>query len=179
MGVSMIAYVVPSKSPHSLLLNNGVAKSYYSLIADTGRTVDEFRAYCEGSQLQRRVNEVESGQVGNTGTVGRDAMRKTVNAKLLELLSTFWSYACRFQCNLTLLPDNSRGTHPDLVKLPRTNIIHVLTTRSQTIKAPNDWPLVNRGCENDIIKTIFSRRVQDLQLTYEALSCGGLVIVKR
>jgi hypothetical protein len=56
MGVSMIAYVVPSKSPHSLLLNNGVAKSYYSLIADTGRTVDEFRTFCEGSHLQRQVN---------------------------------------------------------------------------------------------------------------------------
>jgi len=90
MGVSMIAYIIPSKSAHSLLLINGVAKSYYSLIADTGRTVDEFRTFCEGSHLQRRVKEVEGGQVGYTGTVGRDAMRKTVNAKLLELLSMFW-----------------------------------------------------------------------------------------
>jgi len=47
------------------------------------------------------------------------------------------------------------------------------------IKAPNDWPLVNWGCENDVVKTIFSRTVQDLQLTHEALSCGGLIIVKR
>lgn len=91
MGVSMIAYVVPSKSPHSLFLNKGVAKSYYSMIADSGRTVDEFRAFCECSHLQRRANEVENGQVGPTGMVGRDAMRKIVNAKLLELLSTFWS----------------------------------------------------------------------------------------
>ena len=48
----------------------------------------------------------------------------------------------------------------------------------QTIKAPNDWPLVNRGCENDVVKTIFSRTVQDLQLMHKALSCGGLIIVK-
>ena len=99
MGVSIIAYVVPSKSSHSLLLNSGVAKSYYSLIAHTGRTVNEFRAFCENSQLRRQLNEVENGQVGHTGTVGRDAMRKTVNAKLLELLSTFWSQAPHFRAN--------------------------------------------------------------------------------
>jgi len=91
MGVSIIAYVVPSKSPHSLLLNNGVAKSYYPLIAETGRTVDEFCLFCKGSHLQRRANEAANSQVGPSGTVGRDAMRKIVNSKLLELLSTFWS----------------------------------------------------------------------------------------
>jgi hypothetical protein len=51
MDVSLIAYVVPSKSAYSLLLNNGVARSYYTLIADTGRTIDEFHTYCQGSDL--------------------------------------------------------------------------------------------------------------------------------
>jgi len=91
MGVSMITYIVPSKSPYSLLLNNGVAKSYYPLIVETGQTVDEFRLFCKGSHLLRRANEAANSQMAPSGTVGRDAMRKIVNAKLLELLSTFWS----------------------------------------------------------------------------------------
>jgi hypothetical protein len=87
MDVAMIAYVVPSKSQHSLLLSNGVARSYYSLIASTGRTIQEFRKYCEGARLQRLVNEVEEVPANCSGTVRRDALRKTVNMKLLELLS--------------------------------------------------------------------------------------------
>jgi len=89
MGVTTIAYVVPSKSRHSLLLSNGVARSYYSLIAGTGRTIDEFRSYCEGARLQSLVNDAEEVPAGCSGTVYRDAIRNTVNMKLLELLSKF------------------------------------------------------------------------------------------
>jgi len=95
MGVAMIAYVVPSKSPHSLLLSNGVARSYNSLIAGTGRTIEQFRAYCQGSDLECQVKDV-GAQVKDVGaqancsrTVHRDAVRKAVNVKLLELLSKF------------------------------------------------------------------------------------------
>jgi hypothetical protein len=89
MGIAMIAYVVPSNSQHSLLLSNGVARSYYSLIASTGRTIDEFHDYCEGARLQRLVNDVEVVPADYSRTVRRDAIRKTVNTKLLELLSKF------------------------------------------------------------------------------------------
>lgn len=90
METTIISYVVPSKAPPLLLLNNGVARSYYSLIADTGRTMDQFHIYCEGSYLQRQVKDVEERQtVDCIGTVGRDALRKAVNAKLLKLLSKF------------------------------------------------------------------------------------------
>jgi hypothetical protein len=58
-------------------------------------------------------------------------------------------------------------------------MIDVLTAREQTIKAPNDWPLANRGNEGKILKTIISKKLQDLQLTYKALLCGGLAVVKR
>jgi hypothetical protein len=88
-GVAMIAYVVPSKSPQSLLVTNGVARNYSLLLARTGRTIDEFRTYCEGSHLQRQVKDVEEVQVDRSATLRRDAMRKTVNVKLLELLSKF------------------------------------------------------------------------------------------
>jgi hypothetical protein len=89
MGIAMIAYVVTSKSKHSLLLSNGVARSYYSLIASTGRTIDEFHDYCKGARLQRLVNDVEEVPADYSRTVRRDAIRKTVNTKLLELLSKF------------------------------------------------------------------------------------------
>jgi hypothetical protein len=89
MDVSLIAYVVPSKSAYSLLLNNGVARSYYTLIADTGRTIDEFHNYCQGSYLQRQVKDVEERRMDYVGALGRDDLRKTVNEKLLELLSMF------------------------------------------------------------------------------------------
>jgi len=89
MGVTTIAYVVPSKSRHSLLLSNGVACSYYSLIAGTGRTIDEFRSYCEGARLQSLVNDAEEVPADCSGTVRRDAIRKMVNMKHLELLSKF------------------------------------------------------------------------------------------
>jgi hypothetical protein len=75
--------------------------------------------------------------------------------------------------------DNAQGIFPEVPKLPRTNIIRVLTARQQRIKAPNYWPLANRGSEERVIKTILSRTVSDLQLTPKALICGGLVIVKR
>jgi hypothetical protein len=88
-GVAMIAYVVPSKSPQSLLVTNGVARDYSLLLARTGRTIDEFRTYCEGSHLQHQVKDVEEVQVDRSATLRRDAMRKTVNVKLLELLSKF------------------------------------------------------------------------------------------
>jgi hypothetical protein len=88
-GVAMIAYVVPSKSPQSLLVTNGVARNYSLLLARTGRTIDEFRTYCEGSHLQRQMKDVEEVQVDRSATLRRDAMRKTVNVKLLELLSKF------------------------------------------------------------------------------------------
>lgn len=89
MGITMIAYVIPSKAPVALLLSSGVAQSYYSLIAANGRTIEEFHHYCEGSRLQRLVNDVEERQQEFVGTAGRDALRKKVNAKLLNLLSTF------------------------------------------------------------------------------------------
>jgi hypothetical protein len=89
MGVAMIAYVVPSESRHSLLLTNGAARSYYSFIASTGRTIDEFRDYCQGAHLVSLVNDVEVVPADCRGTVRRDAIRKTVNTKLLELLSKF------------------------------------------------------------------------------------------
>jgi len=95
MGVAIIAYVVPSKSPPSLLLSNGVAQSYYSLIAATGRTINEFRTYCEGTAVQRQVKDLEMRkdakemQMECSGTMHRDTLRKTVNVKLLELLSMF------------------------------------------------------------------------------------------
>lgn len=87
MGITMIAYVVPSKAPISLLLSSGVARSYYSLIANTGRSIEEFHTYCEGADLQRLVNDVEERRREYVGTAGRDALRKIVNAKLLDLLS--------------------------------------------------------------------------------------------
>jgi hypothetical protein len=99
MGVTTITYVVPSKSLHSLLLSNGVARSYYSLIAGTGRMIEKFRTYCRGSDLQRQVNDVEEVPEDCSGTVRRDAIRKTVNVKLLELLSKI-NTAVRLQ-NLT------------------------------------------------------------------------------
>jgi len=89
METSIITYVVPSKAPAFLLLNNGVARSYYTLIADTGRTLEQFHTFCDGSYLQRQAKDVEERQMDYIGTVGRDALRKTVNAKLLELLSKF------------------------------------------------------------------------------------------
>jgi hypothetical protein len=75
--------------------------------------------------------------------------------------------------------DNSRGTHPKLVRLPRTKIIDVLADRGQTIKAPNGWPVANRANEDKILRTIVSQKLQDLQLTYKALLSGGLVVVNR
>jgi len=89
MGVTTIAYVVPSKSRHLLLLSNGVARSYYSLIAGTGRMIDEFCSYSEGIRLQSLVNDAEEVPADCSGTVRRDAIRKTVIMKLLELLSKF------------------------------------------------------------------------------------------
>jgi hypothetical protein len=89
MGVTMIAYVVPSKLRHLLLLSNGVARSYYSLIAGSGRTIDEFHDYCKGARLQSLVNDVEEVPADCSGTVRRDTIRKRVNMKLLELLSEF------------------------------------------------------------------------------------------
>ena len=89
MDVAMIAYVVPSKSRHTLLLSNGAARSYYSHIASTGRTIDEFRSYCESAHLQSQVKDVEVVPADCSRTVRRDAIRKTVNTKLLELLSKF------------------------------------------------------------------------------------------
>ena len=59
------------------------------------------------------------------------------------------------------------------------DIIDVLMARAQTIKAPDNWPLANRGSEQRIIKTIISKTLQDLQLTHKALICAELVIVKR
>jgi len=79
MGVTTIAFVVPSKSRHLLLLSNGVAHSCYSLIAGTGRTIDEFRSYSEGAQLQSLVNDPEEVPADCSGTVRRDVIRKTVN----------------------------------------------------------------------------------------------------
>jgi len=89
MGVTTIAYVVPSKSHHSLLLSNGVARSYNSLIAGTGRTIDEFHRYCDHAHLQSLVNDAEEDPAGCSGTVRQDVIRKTVNMKLLALLSKF------------------------------------------------------------------------------------------
>ena len=89
METSIITYVVPSKAPAFLLLNNGVARSYNSLITDTGRTLEQFHTFCGGSYLQRQAKDVEERQVDYIGTLGRDALRKTVNGKLLELLSKF------------------------------------------------------------------------------------------
>jgi len=51
--------------------------------------------------------------------------------------------------------------------------------REQMIKAPDDWPSANRGNEDRILKTIFSKTLQDLQLTHKALLHGGLVVAKR
>jgi len=89
MGVTTIAFVVPSKSHHLLLLSNGVARSYYSLIAGTGRTIDEFRSYSKGARLQSLVNDEEEVPADCSGTVRRDVICKKVNMKLLELLSKF------------------------------------------------------------------------------------------
>jgi len=89
MGITIIAYVVPSKTPVTLLLSSGVAQSYYLLIAENGRTIDEFHTYCEGSRLQRLVNDVEERRQEYVGMAGRDALRKKVTEKLLNLLSTF------------------------------------------------------------------------------------------
>jgi len=47
--------------------------------------------FCKRSHLLRRANEAANSQMAPSGTVGRDAMRKIVNAKLLVLLNTFWS----------------------------------------------------------------------------------------
>jgi len=85
----MIAYVIPSKVPVVLLPSSGVPQSYYSLIAANGRTIEEFHHYWEGSRLQRLVNDVEERQQELVGTAGQDALRKKVNAKLLNLLSMF------------------------------------------------------------------------------------------
>jgi len=70
MGITIIAYVVPSKAPVMLLLSSGVAQSYYLLIAENGRTIDEFHTYCEGSHLQRLVNDVEERRQEYVGTAG-------------------------------------------------------------------------------------------------------------
>ena len=51
METSIITYVVPSKAPAFLLLNNSVARSYYSLIADTGQAVPRLELEESGGEV--------------------------------------------------------------------------------------------------------------------------------
>lgn len=88
IGVTMLSFVVPSHANGpTLLLSNGLACSYYGILAQSGHTIEQFESFVSTSRLLKETKDAQDSQSDYSGTGGRDAMRKVVNSRLLDLLS--------------------------------------------------------------------------------------------
>ena len=86
-GVHTVLLVIPTKI-HARALNCAVYRAaYYKLILDSGRSLEEFKTMCDGSDLHQQASKLLSVLKTFEGTVWRDKLRTLVSSAILAIIS--------------------------------------------------------------------------------------------
>jgi hypothetical protein len=86
-GVHTVLLVIPSKIPARALNSADYRAAYYKLILDSGRSLEEFKTMCDGSDLHQQASKLLSVPKTFEGTAGRDKLRTLVSSAILAIIS--------------------------------------------------------------------------------------------
>jgi len=86
-GVHTVLLVIPTKIPARALNSAGYRAAYYKLILDSGRSLEEFKTMCDGSDLHRQTCTLLSVPKTFEGTAARDKLRTLVSSAILAIIS--------------------------------------------------------------------------------------------
>jgi len=86
-GVHTLLLVIPTKIPARALNSAGYRAAYYTLNLDSGRSLEEFKTMCDGSDLHQQTSKLLSVPKTFEGTAGRDILRMLVSSAILAIIS--------------------------------------------------------------------------------------------
>jgi len=86
-GVHTVLLVILTKIPARALNGAAYRVAYYNLILDSGRSLEEFKTMCEGSELHQQASKLISVPKTFEETAGRDKLRTLVSSAILAIIS--------------------------------------------------------------------------------------------
>jgi len=86
-GVHTVLLVIPTKIPARALISAAYRAAYYKLILDSGRSLEDFKTMCDGSDLHQQASKLLSVPKTFEGTAGRDKLRMLVSSAILAIIS--------------------------------------------------------------------------------------------
>lgn len=86
-GVHTVLLVIPAKIPARALNSADYRAAYYKLILDSGRSLEEFKTMCDGSDLHQQASKLLLVPKTFEGTAGRDKLRTLVSSAILAIIS--------------------------------------------------------------------------------------------
>ena len=86
-GVHTVLLVLPTKIPAQALNCAGYRAAYYKLILDSGRSLEEFKTMCDGSDLHQQASKLLLVRKTFDVTAGRDKLRMLVSSAILAIIS--------------------------------------------------------------------------------------------
>jgi len=86
-GVHTVLLVILTKIPARALNSAGYRAAYYTLILDSGRSLEEFKTMSDGSDLHQQTSKLLSVPKIFEGTAGRDKLRTFVCSAILAIIS--------------------------------------------------------------------------------------------
>jgi hypothetical protein len=88
-GIHTVLLVIPSKIAARALNSAGYRAAYYKLILDSGRSLEEFKNSCDGSELHQQARKLLSVPKTFEGTAGRDKLRTLACCAILAIISKY------------------------------------------------------------------------------------------
>jgi len=85
--VHTVLLVILTKIPTRALNSAGYRAAYYKLILDSGRSLEEFKTMCDGSDLHQQASKLLLVPKTFEGTAGRDILRMLVSSEILAIIS--------------------------------------------------------------------------------------------
>jgi hypothetical protein len=86
-GVHTVLLVIPTKIPARALNSARYRAAYYKLILDSGRSLEEFKTMCDGSDLHQQASKLLSVPKTFAGTAGKDKLRTLVSSAILAIIT--------------------------------------------------------------------------------------------
>jgi len=86
-GIHTVLLVIPTKIPARALNSASYRAANYKLILNSGRSLEEFKTMCDGSDLHQQASKLLSVPKTFERTAGRDKLRTLVSSAILAIIT--------------------------------------------------------------------------------------------
>jgi hypothetical protein len=86
-GVHRVRLIIPTTIPARALNSDSYRAAYYKFILDSGRSLEDFKTMCDGSDLHQQSSKLLLVPKTSEGTAGRDKLGILVSSAIPAIIS--------------------------------------------------------------------------------------------